>query len=162
MESWPKKSGIVFWTSQDVKLQCKKIFFGSFFYCVLLHVTVTFLRKEVSDFFDEKDRDYDGCLSFGEFMGEETPLEKVFKNMDKDGDGSITKQVWNELNPWSLEPYYHSRSFSLLQSTSHQSRLRRDSPNLTQAEITSMLNIMYKKHYKVQMRAMRQNRRLAF
>ena len=43
--------------------------------------------------FDEKDRDYDGCLSFGEFMEEETPLEKVFKNMDKDGDGSITKQV---------------------------------------------------------------------
>ena len=51
------------------------------------------LRKEVSDFFDEKDRDYDGCLSFGEFMGEETPLEKVFKNMDKDGDGSVSKEV---------------------------------------------------------------------
>ena len=47
----------------------------------------------MSDFFDENDRDYDGCLSFGEFMGEETPLEKVFKNMDKDGDGTITKQV---------------------------------------------------------------------
>ena len=29
------------------------------------------------------DRDYDGRLSFGEFMGEETPLEKVFKRMDK-------------------------------------------------------------------------------
>ena len=39
------------------------------------------------------DRDYDGRLSFGEFMGEETPLEKVFKNMDKDGDGTVSKEV---------------------------------------------------------------------
>ena len=101
MESLPKKSGIVFWTSQDVKLQCKKIFWLIFFVLRLAsRYSENFLRKEVSDFFDEKDRDYDGCLSFGEFMGEETPLEKVFKNMDKDGDGSITKQVWNELNPW--------------------------------------------------------------
>ena len=47
----------------------------------------------MSDFFDKKDRDYDGRLSFGEFMDEETPLEKVFKAMDNDGDGTITKQV---------------------------------------------------------------------
>ena len=39
------------------------------------------------------DRDYDGRLSFGEFMGEETPLEKVFKNMDKDGDGTVSKEA---------------------------------------------------------------------
>ena len=39
------------------------------------------------------DRDYDGRLTFGEFMGEETPLEKVFKNMDKDGDGTVSKEV---------------------------------------------------------------------
>ena len=26
-------------------------------------------------------------------MGEETPLEKVFKNMDKDGDGTVSKEV---------------------------------------------------------------------
>ena len=39
------------------------------------------------------DRDFDGRLSFGEFMGEETPLEKVFKSMDKDGDGTVTKEV---------------------------------------------------------------------
>ena len=42
-------------------------------------------RNEVSDFFERMDRDFDGRLSFGEFMGEETPLEKVFKNMDKVG-----------------------------------------------------------------------------
>ena len=53
----------------------------------------------MSDFFDEKDRDYDGCLSFGEFMGEETPLEKVFKNMDKDGDGSVSKEVSHHFTP---------------------------------------------------------------
>ena len=44
------------------------------------------------------DRDFDGRLSFGEFMGEETPLEKVFKSMDKDGDGTVTMEVnssWN-------------------------------------------------------------------
>ena len=54
---------------------------------------IFFPREEVQEFFDKMDRDFDGRLSFGEFMGEETPLEKVFKNMDKDGDGTITKEV---------------------------------------------------------------------
>ena len=31
-------------------------------------------REEVDDFFGFKDRDFDGCLSFEEFMGEETTL----------------------------------------------------------------------------------------
>ena len=47
------------------------------------------------------DRDYDGRLSFEEFMGEESPIEKLFKNMDKNGDGLVTKQVsikWNFSN----------------------------------------------------------------
>ena len=39
------------------------------------------------------DRDYDGRLTYGEFMGEETALETVFKNMDKDGDGTVSKEV---------------------------------------------------------------------
>ena len=39
------------------------------------------------------DRDFDGRLSFEEFMGEESPIEKLFKNMDKNGDGLVTKQV---------------------------------------------------------------------
>ena len=39
------------------------------------------------------DRDFDGQLSFEEFMGEESPIEKLFKNMDKNGDGLVTKQV---------------------------------------------------------------------
>ena len=39
------------------------------------------------------DRDFDGSLTFEEFMGEESTIEKLFKNMDKDGDGLLTKQV---------------------------------------------------------------------
>ena len=41
--------------------------------------------------FNEKDRDHDGKLSFEEFSGQETKLEKAFKVMDKDGDGYISK-----------------------------------------------------------------------
>ena len=74
--------------SQDAKHPC--IEFESLKY---IYVSNDCFRKEVSDFFDEMDRDFDGRLSFGEFVGEETPLEKVFKNMDKDGDGTITKNV---------------------------------------------------------------------
>ena len=44
-------------------------------------------------FFLEMDRDFDGKLSFEEFMGEETSLERLFKSMDKNGDGSVTKEV---------------------------------------------------------------------
>ena len=39
-------------------------------------------------------KNFDGRLSFAEFMGEETPLEKLFKSMDKDGDGTVTKEVF--------------------------------------------------------------------
>ena len=39
------------------------------------------------------DRDFDGYLSFEEFIGEESQIEKLFKNMDKDGDGVVTKEV---------------------------------------------------------------------
>ena len=47
----------------------------------------------MEQFFASKDRDFDGRLTFEEFMGEETPLEKVFKNMDENGDGLVTKKV---------------------------------------------------------------------
>ena len=50
-------------------------------------------REEVEEFFERMDRDFDGRLSFEEFMGEESPIEKLFKNMDKNGDGYVTKQV---------------------------------------------------------------------
>jgi len=48
--------------------------------------------EEVEEFFASMDRDFDGRLTFEEFMGEETTLEKLFKNMDKNGDGVVTKQ----------------------------------------------------------------------
>ncbi len=44
--------------------------------------------------FAEKDRDFDGKLSFEEFAGQTTKLERAFKAMDKDGDGFITKVGW--------------------------------------------------------------------
>ena len=55
-------------------------------------------RNEVSDFFERMDRDFDGRLSFGEFMGEETPLEKVFKNMDKVTQHGMMHQVFCKSN----------------------------------------------------------------
>ena len=41
--------------------------------------------------FAERDKDRDGHLSFEEFSGQETKMERAFKSMDKDGDGFITK-----------------------------------------------------------------------
>ena len=51
------------------------------------------LRTEVEEFFDFMDRDFDGQLSFEEFMGEESTIEKLFKDMDRNGDGLVSKQV---------------------------------------------------------------------
>ena len=59
------------------------------------------------------DRDFDGRLSFEEFMGEESPIEKLFKNMDKNGDGFVTKQVYKNslnINPIGMGGYF-ARSF---------------------------------------------------
>ena len=53
----------------------------------------------MEEFFDFMDRDFDGRLTFEEFMGEESTIEKLFKNMDKNGDGFVTKQVENCLIP---------------------------------------------------------------
>ena len=39
------------------------------------------------------DRDFDGQLSFAEMMGEETAVETLFKKMDLNGDGFVTKKV---------------------------------------------------------------------
>ena len=56
------------------------------------------LREEVEDFFRTRDRDFDGFLSFEEFLGEESQIEKLFKKMDKDNDGKVSKQVRNYNN----------------------------------------------------------------
>ena len=47
--------------------------------------------EDVMAMFDERDKDHDGLLSFEEFSGQETKMERAFKSMDKDGDGFITK-----------------------------------------------------------------------
>ena len=39
------------------------------------------------------DRDFDGRLTVEEFLGEETPIEKLFKLMDKNGDGFVSRKV---------------------------------------------------------------------
>ena len=49
--------------------------------------------EEVDHFFSAIDRDFDGRLSFTEIMGEDTSVEKLFKIMDKNGDGFVTKKV---------------------------------------------------------------------
>ena len=43
--------------------------------------------------FDSKDKDLDGRLSFEEFLGEQSRAERLFKIMDKDGDGFVMKNV---------------------------------------------------------------------
>ena len=53
----------------------------------------------MDEFFQRMDRDFDGRLSFEEFMGEESQIEKLFKNMDKNGDGYVTKQVLCNAGP---------------------------------------------------------------
>ena len=49
-------------------------------------------------FFEKMVRDFGGKLSFEELMGEETPLERLFQSMYKDGDGAVTQQVENRGN----------------------------------------------------------------
>ena len=63
-------------------------------------------REEVHEFFNDLDRDFDERLTFEEFMGEESRAERLFKLMDKDGDGYVTKNVsgpgpgvWEEFPP---------------------------------------------------------------
>jgi len=44
-----------------------------------------------------KELDVEGRLSYEQFMGEETRAEKLFKLMDKDGDGHVTKNEFKEV-----------------------------------------------------------------
>ena len=58
-----------------------------------MNLLITYFREEVDNFFSTMDRDFDGRLSFAEMMGEETAVETLFKKMDKNGDGFVTKKV---------------------------------------------------------------------
>ena len=44
-------------------------------------------------FFKILDKNSDGRLSFEEFLGEETHIDKIFRTMDKDNDGYVSKEV---------------------------------------------------------------------
>ena len=50
-------------------------------------------REQVEKFFADMDRDFDGRLTLEEFMGEECKIEKLFRLMDKNRDGFVTKKV---------------------------------------------------------------------
>ena len=45
--------------------------------------------------FSELDKDFDGKLSWREFIGEETTTERAFKLFDENHDGKISKSVMN-------------------------------------------------------------------
>ena len=51
------------------------------------------IRDEATKLLESKDLDTEGRMSYEEFMGEQTKAEKLFKLMDKDGDGYVTKNV---------------------------------------------------------------------
>ena len=53
--------------------------------------------EDVETMFTERDRDMDGSLSFAEFVGQETQMEKAFRMMDKDGDGFVTKSEFKKV-----------------------------------------------------------------
>jgi len=47
--------------------------------------------EDVEKMFTELDKDFDGKLSWKEFIGEETSIEIAFKLFDENKDGSISK-----------------------------------------------------------------------
>ena len=59
-------------------------------------------RDEAEKLLESKDIDIEGRLSYEQFMGEETRAEKLFKLMDKDGDGWISKNVSQNLKQTEL------------------------------------------------------------
>lgn len=52
---------------------------------------------EVDQIFSNTGMDEDGRLSFEEFMGEQSRAERLFRLMDKDGDGYVTKSEFKEV-----------------------------------------------------------------
>ena len=57
---------------------------------------LTHIRQDVEKMFDELDKNFDGQLSWQEFIGEETTIERAFKLFDENNDGTISKAVSEE------------------------------------------------------------------
>ena len=57
---------------------------------------ITF-RNEVKQIIAKKDKDFDGYLSFEEFTGKETRMEKAFRAFDVNNDGYISKQEFQQV-----------------------------------------------------------------
>ena len=55
------------------------------------------IRSEVEEIFKEKDRDFDGTMSYEEFTGHDTKTELAFRAIDKNEDGYVSK-----VNPQSF------------------------------------------------------------
>ena len=45
----------------------------------------------MEEIFKEKDRDFDGTMSYEEFTGHDTKTELAFRAIDKNGDGYVSK-----------------------------------------------------------------------
>ena len=88
MENLLLRNGKLSSTVQEFQHACENILKESEMWVIM----VFRFREEVEEFFRSMDRDFDGRLTFEEFMGEETTLEKLFKNMDENGDGVVTKK----------------------------------------------------------------------
>ena len=51
------------------------------------------------DVFREKDKDFDGRMSYEEFVGHETRFELAFKALDTNGDGFVSKSEFKKICP---------------------------------------------------------------
>ena len=60
---------------------------------------ILYCRKEVMDVFREKDRDFDGRMSYEEFVGHETRFELAFMALDTNGDGFVSRSEFKKICP---------------------------------------------------------------
>ena len=58
----------------------------------IIYYKKTIIVLQVKMYFNSKDRDRDGQISFDEFCDRETINERSFRAFDQDDDGFITKE----------------------------------------------------------------------